>query len=98
MAENGSIGELAYSVLTSLLASEGLMNQFFMLALGYCVVKVFFANLKRIEKLINEQGFVCTQAEHGTVKRILARYFGVSQTDAVIGGIDGEVGAWLIPD
>jgi len=59
-----------------------------------------FANLNRIEKLINEQGFDCKRAERDDVKRILARYFGVGQTDAPIDDTDGEtvVRKWVIPD
>ena len=59
-----------------------------------------FANLNRIEKLINEQGFDCKRAERDDVKRILARYFGVGQTDAAIDDTDGEtvVQKWVIPD
>lgn len=59
-----------------------------------------FANLNRIEKLINEQGFDCKRAERDDVKRILARYFGVGQTDAPIDETDGEtvVQKWVIPD
>ncbi len=59
-----------------------------------------FANLNRIEKLINEQGFDCKRAERDDVKRILARYFGVGQTDALIDDTDGEtvVQKWVIPD
>ena len=59
-----------------------------------------FANLNRIEKLINEQGFDCKRAERDDVKRILSRYFGVGQTDAPIDDTDGEtvVQKWVIPD
>ena len=59
-----------------------------------------FANLNRIEKLINEQGFDCKRAERDDVKRILSRYFGVGQTDAPIDDTDGEtvVQKWIIPD
>lgn len=59
-----------------------------------------FANLNRIEKLINEQGFDCKRAERDDVKRILARYFGVGQTDAPIDDTDGEavVQKWVISD
>ncbi len=59
-----------------------------------------FANLNRIEKLINEQGFDCTRAERDDVKRIMSRYFGVGQTEAVIDDTDGEtvVQKWMIPD
>ena len=59
-----------------------------------------FANLNRIEKLINEQGFDCKRAERDDVKRILARYFGVGQTEAPIDDTDGEtvVQKWVISD
>ena len=59
-----------------------------------------FANLNRIEKLINEQGFDCKRAERDDVKRILARYFGVGPTDAPIDDTDGEtvIQKWIIPD
>ncbi len=59
-----------------------------------------FANLNRIEKLINEQGFDCKRAERDDVKRILSRYFGVGQTDTPIDDTDGEtvVQKWVIPD
>ena len=59
-----------------------------------------FANLNRIEKLINEQGFECKRAERDDVKRILARYFGVGQTDTPIDDTDGEtvIQKWIIPD
>ena len=59
-----------------------------------------FANLNRVEKLINEQGFECKRAERDDVKRILARYFGVGQTDAPIDDTDGEtvIQKWIIPD
>lgn len=59
-----------------------------------------FANLNRIEKLINEQGFDCTRAEKDDVKRILSRYFAVGMADTVIDDTDGENAAekWIIPD
>ncbi len=59
-----------------------------------------FANLNRIEKLINEQGFDCKRAERDDMKRILSRYFGVGQTDAPIDDTDGEtvVQKGVIPD
>ncbi len=59
-----------------------------------------FANLNRIEKLINEQGFSGRRAERDDVKRILSRYFGVGHTDTVIDDTDGEtvVRKWMIPD
>ena len=59
-----------------------------------------FANLNRIEKVINGQGFACRRAEHEDVKRILARYFGASVDDKPHDDVDGEttVGQWIIPD
>ena len=59
-----------------------------------------FANLNRIEKVINGQGFACRRAEHEDVKRILARYFGASVDDKPLDDVDGEttVGQWIIPD
>lgn len=59
-----------------------------------------FANLNRIEKLINEQGFDCRRAKRDDVKRILSRYFGVGQADVPIDDTDGEtvVQKWIIPD
>lgn len=59
-----------------------------------------FANLNRIEKVINGQGFACRRAEHEDVKRILARYFGASVDDKLLNDVDGEttVGQWIIPD
>lgn len=59
-----------------------------------------FANLNRIEKVINGQGFACRRAEHEDVKRILARYFGANIDDKPLDDIDGEtaVGQWIIPD
>jgi len=47
MAGTNSIGGFAYTVLTSLMGLPNLLNLFFMIALGYCVVKIFFANIKR---------------------------------------------------
>ena len=60
-----------------------------------------FANLNRIEKLINEQGFDCTRGMRDDVKRILSRYFGVGMPDRQIDDTDGEsavVEKWFIPD
>ena len=59
-----------------------------------------FANLNRIEKVMNGQGFACRRAEHEDVKRILARYFGANIDDKPLDDIDGEtaVGQWIIPD
>ena len=59
-----------------------------------------FANLNRIEKLINEQGFDCTRGMRDDVKRILSRYFGVGLPDRQIDDTDGKtvVEKWFIPD
>ena len=47
MATTNNIGGFAYTVLTTLMGLPNLLNLFFMIALGYCVVKIFFANIKR---------------------------------------------------
>lgn len=59
-----------------------------------------FANLNRVEKLINEQGFDCTRCEKDDVKRILSRYFGIGMAEKQIDDTDGEtaVQKWMIPD
>ena len=59
-----------------------------------------FANLNRIEKLINEQGFACRRAEKDDVKRILSRYFGIAADEKPIDDTDGEIvmQKWVIPD
>lgn len=59
-----------------------------------------FANLNRIEKSINEQGFDCTRAEKDDVKRILSRYFGVETNERQIDDNDGDTAMekWIIPD
>lgn len=59
-----------------------------------------FANLNRIEKLINEQGFDCSRCEKDDVKRIVTRYFGLDTSDEQIDDIDGETVTqkWIIPD
>lgn len=59
-----------------------------------------FANLNRIEKLINEQGFDCRRAEKDDVKRVLSRYFGIVTAQSQIDDVDGEsaVAKWIIPD
>ncbi len=41
------IGNFAYTVLTTLSGAPNVLNMFFMIALAYCVVKIFFANIKR---------------------------------------------------
>lgn len=59
-----------------------------------------FANLNRIEQLINEQGFVCRRADRDDVKRILSRYFGINTDEKQIDDMDGDstVVKWVIPD
>lgn len=59
-----------------------------------------FANLNRIEKSINEQGFDCTRAEKDDIKRVLSRYFGVDISDQQIDDHDGDTAMekWIIPD
>lgn len=59
-----------------------------------------FANLNRIEKLINEQGFDCRRTEKDDVKRVLSRYFDIVTAQSQIDDIDGEsaVAKWIIPD
>ena len=59
-----------------------------------------FANLNRIEKSINEQGFNCTRAEKDDVKRILSRYFGIYTDDKQLDDHDGDTAMekWIIPD
>lgn len=47
MAATNNIGSFAYTVLTLLSGMPNLLNLSFMIALGYCVTKVFFANIKR---------------------------------------------------
>ena len=47
MAATNSIGGFAYTVLTTLAGMPNLLNLSFMIALGYCVTKIFFANIKR---------------------------------------------------
>ena len=59
-----------------------------------------FANLNRIEKSINEQGFDCTRAEKDDVKRILSRYFGINIDEKQLDDHDGDtvMEKWIIPD
>ena len=59
-----------------------------------------FANLNRIEKSINEQGFDCTRAEKDDVKRILSRYFGINTDEKQLDDHDGDtvMEKWIIPD
>lgn len=47
MEETNDIGGFAYTVLTTLSSTPNLLNLFFMIALAYCVIEVFFANIKR---------------------------------------------------
>lgn len=47
MAETNNIGGFAYTVLLALNGVPNIMNFFFIIALGYCVIKIFFANIKR---------------------------------------------------
>ncbi len=47
MADTRDLGLFAYTVLTSLVGTPSILNLFFMIALGYCVVNIFFANIKR---------------------------------------------------
>lgn len=59
-----------------------------------------FANLNRIEKTINEQGFDCTRAQKDDVKRILSRYFGFNTDEKQLDDHDGDTAMekWIIPD
>ena len=59
-----------------------------------------FANLNRIEKLINEQGFGCRRADRDDVKRVLSRYFGLTTEEKQLDDTDGEtaIEKWFIPD
>ena len=60
-----------------------------------------FANLTRIEKLINEQGFDCRKAKKSDIKRILGIYFGTQAvSEEELADTDGEyaVQKWVIPD
>lgn len=59
-----------------------------------------FANLNRIEKSINEQGFDCIRAEKDDVKRIISRYFGVITDENQLDDNDGDavMEKWIIPD
>lgn len=47
MAATSSVGELAKEVLLTFNGTPNIMNLIFIISLGYCVVKVFFANIKR---------------------------------------------------
>ena len=49
MAATNNIGSFAYDVLMILspVPTVGLLDLFFLIALGYCVIKIFFQNIKR---------------------------------------------------
>jgi hypothetical protein len=57
-----------------------------------------FANINRIEKDINEQGFECRRAGREDIKRIISRYFSTGAADREIEDADGEsaVKGWLL--
>lgn len=59
-----------------------------------------FANLNRIEKSINEQGFDCVRVEKDDVKRVLSRYFGINTDEKQLDDHDGDTAMqkWIIPD
>ena len=59
-----------------------------------------FANLNRIEKAINEQGFDAERADKNTIKRFLSIYFGRTIVTDDLPDIDGEIAVqkWIIPD
>ena len=59
-----------------------------------------FANLNRIEKAINEQGFDARKARKSEIKRILSVYLGRTMVTDELPDTDGEVVAqkWIIPD
>lgn len=58
-----------------------------------------FAELNRLEKQINEQGFDCKRASKDDIKRFLSRYFGHVVEDTP-DDVDGErmIRKWIIPD
>lgn len=58
-----------------------------------------FAELNRLEKQINEQGFDCKRAGKEDIKRFLSRYFGHVVEDTP-DDVDGErmIRKWIIPD
>ena len=58
-----------------------------------------FAELNRLEKQINEQGFDCKRAGKDDIKRFLSRYFGHVVEDTP-DDVDGErmIRKWIIPD
>lgn len=47
MSGSNSIGGFANTILTTLMGSPNILNLCFMIALAYCVIKVFFANITR---------------------------------------------------
>ena len=57
-----------------------------------------FANLNRLEQLINEQGLNCRRANKDDTKRFLSIYFGINKDEEQIDDIDGEskVIKWVI--
>ena len=59
-----------------------------------------FAGLNRIEQLINEQGFGCRRADRDDVKRVVARYFGLTTEEKQLDDTDGKtaIEKWFIPD
>ena len=59
-----------------------------------------FANINRIEKNINEQGFECRRAGREDIKRIISRYFGTNIGEKEIDDTDGEsaVKKWIMSD
>ena len=58
-----------------------------------------FAELNRLEKQINAQGFDCKRADKEDIKRFLSRYFGHVVEDTP-DDVDGErmIRKWIIPD
>ena len=50
-----TVATAALSVVSpSIVATGGLLNLFFLIALGYCVIKIFFANIKRSGMLLTQ--------------------------------------------
>ena len=58
-----------------------------------------FAELNRLDKQINAQGFDCKRASKDDIKRFLSRYFGHVVEDTP-DDVDGErmIRKWIIPD
>ena len=50
----GNIVQVASNALSLLTATPNILNLYFMIALGYCVIKIFFANIKRGGILITQ--------------------------------------------